>query len=200
MNLFGNYYPNVYEELVSYYPDYYRDVYEMQEILKVQGKLLDGLTSGFQGVFDNQFIDTADSEALSVYEKILGISQTNESLEERRSIIKAYLTGTGKVSGSMICQMISAYTGTEARCSFEQGDYYNRKKLLITAQRGSRNYFNLREIYSMLAAKLPAHVSYKFEMTGESGIEIRTEYSVHSNILPDCGVHYCGQEGGVLCC
>lgn len=199
MNLFGNYYSNAYEELASYYPDYYRDVYEMQEILKSQGNLLDGLVSGFQRVFDNQFIDTADSEMLSVYEKILGIIQTNVSLEERRSIIKAYLTGTGKVSGSMICQMISAYTGTEAECSFDQGDYYNRKNLIITAKRGSRNYFNLREIYSMLSAKLPAHISYKFDMTCESGIEIKTEYSAHSNILPNCGVYCSGQEGVSLC-
>ena len=80
MNLFGNYYSSAYEELASYYPDYYRDVYEMQEILKAEGKLVDGLMSGFQRVFDNQFIDTADSEMLSVYEKILGISQTNVSL------------------------------------------------------------------------------------------------------------------------
>ncbi len=51
----------------------------------------------------------------------------------------------------------------------------------------------------MLSAKLPAHVSCIFDMTCESRIELRTEYSVHSNILPDCGVYCCGQEGGLLC-
>ena len=44
-----------YEELLSMHPDFYREVYEMQEILKVQGKLSDNLTTDIQQVFFNHY-------------------------------------------------------------------------------------------------------------------------------------------------
>ena len=39
---------NNYEELITYYPAFYQQVYEMQEILKAQGKLADGVEAGIE--------------------------------------------------------------------------------------------------------------------------------------------------------
>ena len=43
LNLYNRYYQNNYEELITYYPLFYREIYEMKEILKAQGKLADDL-------------------------------------------------------------------------------------------------------------------------------------------------------------
>lgn len=43
MKLFESHYKNNYEELITYYPVFYREVYEMVEILKAQGRLADNL-------------------------------------------------------------------------------------------------------------------------------------------------------------
>ena len=73
MKLFESHYKNNYEELITYYPVFYREVYEMTEILKAQGRLADNLQNSIEQVFSNQFIDSADESVISSYEKIMGI-------------------------------------------------------------------------------------------------------------------------------
>lgn len=102
MKFYNNDPDGTYEELAGQYPEFYREVYEMQEILKAQGKLADGVVSGIERVFGNQFIDGADSEVTSGFEKLFGISSAKDSLEERRAAVKAHMIGTGKISASAI--------------------------------------------------------------------------------------------------
>lgn len=71
MKLFESYYKNNYEELITYYPVFYREVYEMVEILKAQGRLADNLQNSIEQVFSNQFIDSADERRdFLLYEKL----------------------------------------------------------------------------------------------------------------------------------
>ena len=43
MKFYEKYYPSNYEELITYYPRYYGDVFEMVEILKAYGRIIDGI-------------------------------------------------------------------------------------------------------------------------------------------------------------
>ncbi|MGN0621127.1 MAG: putative phage tail protein [Porcipelethomonas sp.] len=200
MNLFGNDFENSYEELITFYPELYSDVYEMQEILKAQGRLADDVVSGIEHIFSNQFLETADNEVISKFEKLLGIKGSKESIEARRAMVKAYMIGTGKISASLIREMIRAYTGADVSCDFDSRDEHGNYILNITAERGNSSFLNLADLYTALSAKIPAHIQYSLDICCQSNIEIVCECEVCSNILPDCGVYLCGFEpGGVPC-
>lgn len=188
-----------YERLANMYPSYYRDVYEMQEILKAQGKLADGLISGIEQIFFNQFIDYADESVISSFEEKLGISpDTSSGLEERRRIVKAYLIGGGKVSISVIKEMISAYTGSGVSFDFSITDGGGNRTLSMVIERGENGFFNLKDIYSLLSTKLPAHIAYALRVVIRRKIEFVYNYKFFSAALPKCGEFNCGEE--VLIC
>lgn len=188
-----------YERLAKMYPAYYREIYEMQEILKAQGALADELMTSIEQVFFNQFIDCADENVISGFEKKLGIEPDKAaSLEERRRIVKAHLIGGGKVSISVIKEMISAYTGAEVRCDFSGIDGKKNRYLNFVIERGTNSFFNLKDILSLLDTKLPAHISYSCRVDIIKGIELVYDYKLTSVPLPKCGEFNCGEE--ILLC
>ncbi len=214
MKFYNKYYKNCYEELLTYYPDFYRNVYEMTEILKVFGKLSDKLENGIEHVFENGFIDTADEKTIAAYERIIGLSASEKkSLAERRGLVKSHLVGTGKISASLINEMIRAYTGTQTVCSFDQrldGDTNKGIVLDIDVSRGSKNYINFDDINKLLSVKLPAHIMYRLAVVYEKKLGISCNFeakelkpavksiAVSYNLkiggtnYPRCGAYYCG--------
>ena len=188
-----------YERLAKMYPSFYREIYEMQEILKSQGALADELMTGIEHVFHNQFIGYADENVISGFEKKLGIEPDKAAaLEERRRIVKAHLIGGGKVSISIIKEMISAYTNADVRCDFSGIDGKKNRILNFVIERGTNSFFSLKEICSILDTKLPAHISYNWRVDIRSGIEFVYDYKLSSTSLPKCGVFNCGEEN-LLC-
>ena len=105
---------NNYEELITYYPAFYQQVYEMQEILKAQGKLADGVEAGIERAYLNNFIDYADAETIGNLETFLRLEHNRtKELEMRRRIVKAHFIGNGKMSATLIKSMLQAYTEAE---------------------------------------------------------------------------------------
>ncbi len=185
---------NNYEELLSYYPVFYREVYEMREILKVQGRLADDMQNNIERVFSNQFIDSADSEVISGYEKILGIvSDASKSIEERRRFVKARLIGSGKISASVISDMIKSYTGGDVTCTLAPCDSKKNNKLYINAERGTGSQIYLHEIESLLDERLPAHIEYELSFGIDVPIYLSCEIESYNTDLPFCGLYSCGQ-------
>lgn len=185
---------NNYEELLSYYPVFYREVYEMTEILKVQGRLADDMQRSIEQVFSNQFIDSADSEVISSYEKILGIvPDSAKSIEERRRFVKARLIGSGKISASVISDMIKSYTGGDVKCTLSPCDSKKNNKLYINAERGTGSQIYLQEIETLLDERLPAHIEYELSFGIDVPIYLGCEIKVYNTELPFCGRYSCGQ-------
>lgn len=185
---------NNYEELLSYYPVFYREVYEMIEILKVQGRLADDMQSSIEQVFSNQFIDSADSVVISSYEKILGIvPDSTKSIEERRRFVKARLIGSGKISASVITDMIKSYTGGDVKCTLAPCDSKKNNKLYINAERGTGSQIYLQEIETLLDERLPAHIEYELSFGIDVPIYLGCEIKVYNTELPFCGRYLCGQ-------
>ena len=185
-----------YEELLSMYPNFYREVYEMQEILKAQGKLADTLKTDIQQVFFDQFVEYADSETIAVYEKIIGIeTDANKSLNERRRIVKAFLTGSGKLSETVIKNMISSYTGGDVQCELDTINYNDDfHTLSITAERGSGETINLSDIISLIEKKIPAHLKYDLSFYENYDLGVETVLEPYLTDIPRCGVYACGQN------
>ena len=172
LNLYNRYYQNNYEELITYYPLFYREIYEMKEILKAQGKLADDLEACIERILSDCFIDTADSGVITSYENILGIkSDLGKPLEERRRLVKAYLVGSGKASATSVCEMIKTYTGAEAECSFSPYDEKGNNVLNILAEHGNSQLINIKDINVLLSEKLPAHIQYNLSINSVVPIE-----------------------------
>lgn len=126
-------YASNYDELISYYPRYYRDVREMVAILQADGKLLDGAQDAIEQVYNNNFIDYMDEQTVKVFESLLCIKQRkSRTLEERRRLIKAYFVGFGKLSATLLSEMIRAYTGSDPFIKFEPFDLQRNNMLYIS--------------------------------------------------------------------
>lgn len=200
MKLYSSHNQN-FEELISYYPVFYREVYEMVEILKAQGRLTDNLQNSIEQVFSNQFIDSADEGVISSYEKIMGItSETSKTIEERRRLVKARLIGSGKISASLISDMIKVYTGGDVNCSLEPCDSEGSNCLYINAERGNSPQLDVNSIELLLSEKLPAHLEYELSLGFSQPLMLSFEREIYTTDLPLCGQYLCGQypiSGGV---
>lgn len=190
MKFYEKYYASNYEELITYYPRFYRDVFEMVEILKANGRITDGIEENIEQAYLNGFIDYADEATISKLEKFLEIGlNKNRTLEERRRLVKSYFVGFGKVSASLICQMIAAYTNAPVTCRFEPFDEKGNNLLYIDFQRSSGETIYMSDILMLLSRKLPAHIAYRPEIVYRFPVVIgrkRTYYRY--------GYEFCGTK------
>lgn len=159
---YNKYFKNNYEELITYYPKFYRDVLEMKAILESEGKLADDMENNIEQVFNNCFIDTADENTIGNLEKFLSLGLYKQrSLEERRRLVKSLFVGGGKISASMISEMIAAYTGAPVSCRFEPFDEYGNNKLYIDFNRGKEKTLYISDILALVEKRIPAHIEYR---------------------------------------
>lgn len=180
MKFYEKHFENNFEELITYYPRFYRDVYEMVEILKAHGSIADGLEADIERTYLNSFIDYADEETITKLERFLMIGlNKSRSLEERRRLVKSYFVGFGKVSASMLSEMITSYTGAEVESRFEPSDEKGNNTLYINFQRGKEPTLYMGDIYLLLSKKIPAHINWEAAVTYNFPIGIgikRTHY------------------------
>lgn len=72
-------------KLKEYLPDYYDGVREMQRLMEVEQKQADGFDDAATRILMNQFVSTADSDGLSIFENQLRLpTDLSQSLESRR--------------------------------------------------------------------------------------------------------------------
>lgn len=165
MRLYEKYFANNYEELITYYPRFYREVFEMVEILKAHGRIDDELEDNIEQTYLNCFIDFSDEATIGKLEKFLRIgTDRSRTLEERRRLVKSFFVGFGKVSASLICKMIGAYTNASVSCRFEPFDSERNNLLYIDFRRNGSETIYMSDILLLLQRKLPAHIAYRPEV------------------------------------
>jgi hypothetical protein len=163
--LFNQQFASNYEKLITYYPRFYREVLEMDAILRAHGKLADDMESDIEQVFANAFIDTADEETIERLEKFLEIGLYKErSIEERRRLVKSFFVGSGRVSASVLEEMIRTYTGAPVTTRFEPFDDEGNNRLYLDFQRGDEPTLYMSDILLLLSKKIPAHIEYRAEL------------------------------------
>mgnify|MGYP002795884768 CR=1 FL=1 len=166
MKFYDKYFENNFEELITYYPRFYRDVFEMVEILKAHGGIADEMEANIEQTYLNCFIDYADEDTIEQLEKFLNIGlNKSRTLEERRRLVKSYFVGFGKVSASMITEMIQSYTGAQVDIRFEPFDEAGNNMLYINFQRGNEPTLYMGDINLLLSKKIPAHIQYQAAVT-----------------------------------
>lgn len=156
-NLFNNEQRSGYEELVSYYPIFYRDVREMDAILHICGRMLDGMASAMEAIVLNRFIDTMDEEATARMEVFLYLTgNRGRPLGERKRLIHALLVGHGKMSASKIKEVVQVFTGLPAEVDFI------KEYIAIRVPLAGDYQFSLTDIKSTLGKRMPAHLAFYF--------------------------------------
>ena len=95
--------------LLDYMPDYYREVQEMNDILRAEDALFLILRNEFNSGKANQFIKTADTNGLAIFESILGIVPVaDESVESRRSrVLSRWINITPYTHNSLVRRLAS---------------------------------------------------------------------------------------------
>lgn len=95
--------------LLDYMPDYYREVQEMNDILRAEDALFLMLRNEFNAGKANQFIKTADTNGLAIFEAILGIVPVaDESFESRRSrVLSRWINITPYTHNSLVRRLAS---------------------------------------------------------------------------------------------
>lgn len=188
MKLYEKYYASNYEELITYYPRFYRDVFEMVEILKAHGRVADGMEGSIEQAYLNGFIDYADEPTIAKLEKFLEIGlNRSRTLEERRRLVKSYFVGFGKISASLICKMIGAYTNAPVTCRFEPFDDEGNNMLYIDFQRSDGETIYMSDILTLLSKKLPAHIAYRPEIVYRFPVVIGRKRTYHRYGYELCG-------------
>lgn len=165
MKFYEKHFQNNYEELIAHYPRFYRDVFEMVEILKAYGKILDGLEDKVEQAYLNHFILTADMETVRVWETILGIAHKESlTLDQRKRVILARISGYGHIGEPEIRGMIANYTDKSVTVDFAsgvifiqiEGEVFDENSLLTTL---------IRRIPAHLALNMRVHIQRTFRQT-----------------------------------
>lgn len=155
-----------YEELISYYPRYYREVWEMVAILKANGRLLDDAQDAIENIYKNGFIDSMDEAAIAELERFLYIrARSQRTLEERRRLIKSYIIGFGKISATLLSDMLQAYTGSPSIIKLEPFDDQRNNKLYISTSPQNDFFFFASDVLDILSKKVPAHIPFSIAFT-----------------------------------
>lgn len=165
---------NNYELIKSYYPRFYDRIYEMQEILKAQGKILDAAEIAFEIVLNNMFINYMDYDAVSSLEEFLSIiPASNQTLDDRKKVLTAHFRGYGKISASVIKETSANYN-LEAETYFDEQDE-NRNFLLrikLKVPRYSDSISDYVENVRILDIRLPAHLKKFYDIVFETDSKI----------------------------
>lgn len=179
MKFYEKYFGSNYEELITYYPRFYREVFEMVEILKAHGRIADEIEDNIEQTYLNAFIDYADEATIAKLEKFLMIGlNKSRTLEERMRLVKSYFVGFGKVSASMLEEMIQSYTGAAVESRFEPFDDEKNNMLYINFQRGDEPTLYMSDINLLLGKKIPAHIQWRAAVTYRFsiGVGMRRSY------------------------
>ena len=157
MKLYENAWPNIYEEIKTWYPVWYREVLEMDALWRIWGMHLDAAQMGIIQAVDNNFIKYADAQTITGFENFLGIVYDGpRTLSERRNVLKALFTGTGHIGQREIKELISVMADGEIEVSLVEGS------IQITVTRESSDGFNLYDFHLILDKIIPAHLGLRF--------------------------------------
>lgn len=153
MNFRIRYYPDCYEELITYYPKFYREVREMVAVLHAHGRMADALMDNIDLAYSNSFIMAADERTIKKWEKFLNITYDKElTLDQRRRVVAARISGYGHIGEPEIRELVGIYTDCDITVDFAAGVIY----VNIDGE-----IFDEGNLYETLLDRIPAHLALK---------------------------------------
>lgn len=142
-------------------PDLYEEVYESRVLMTTEGQEIDDLTTNIADALDQAFIEKA-TWGLVQWETVLGIqTDTAKPYDQRRSVIKSKVRGTGTVTVTLFKRVAEAYDNGEVEVIQDNPNY--EVKIKFVSNHGVPA--NLDDIKMALSDIIPAHLAIIFEFT-----------------------------------
>ncbi|WP_143321021.1 putative phage tail protein [Clostridium sp. HBUAS56010] len=134
-------------------PEWFKDILEFNQLLETEEVELEAVENSIRSVRNNCFIQTADENTISLYEKRFGISYQGETLDYRKSrILQRYNTVVPFTIGFLKNRLSELYGSDGYILSV------NSKTCLLTIKVTSDRYGALNLLYDLLWDIIPAHI------------------------------------------
>lgn len=125
------------------------------ELFGSVGLSLDNFDEEMKSLLDQLNIDTA-TWALTVYERELGLkTDVSKSPEERRSLIKSKLRGTGKIGAAQIKLVADSYSNGDVEVTLDNGIHIE-----FTSVYGIPS--NMADLKAIIREIAPAHLEIEY--------------------------------------
>lgn len=145
-----------YEEIVAISPKWWTEYREMDAVYRYEGWCLDLMAYFLDRSIKNLFPSQADERSLIIYERLLRIEHDiQDTIEERRRVVQAYYSGTGKLSRSVIQSIVKAYGDCDCEVS-----WLDHCSLRIRIICNDDKLFSNKRIYQIIERRFPAHLSF----------------------------------------
>jgi len=173
---YSNGFDNTYDELLTFYPIYYFDVFEMREILKAQGKILDAVRQYIDTAIKNNYVQDADEPTILRLERFLHIPYDGtKTLEERRRMVLAFFVGFGKISATVIKSIIATFTDCPVEVDLPRDEDKNCY-VRIFIPHNSDGVAMFADINTILSVKIPTHLKISYQQSQTIGELERCTY------------------------
>lgn len=180
-------------KLVDYVPPYYNELLESSELLSAEDVEFARLTASIDDLLLQFNVSTA-TWGLREWERICGIStDTNKTLGERRSNIKARLRGAGVVTAAHIKNVADGYYGGETEIIERYSEYLIVVK--FTSSYGVPS--NLTDLQEVLREIIPAHLVIEYEFKFVTYDILKNAYSTYNDVLVSGNTYDEIMNGGV---
>lgn len=165
--------------LVDYVPSYYDELLESSELLSAEDAEFARLNASIDDLLLQFNVSTA-TWGLREWERICGItSDTNKTLGERRSNVKARLRGYGVVTKQHIKTVADGYYGGETEVIERFPEYIIVIK--FTSSYGIPS--NLSDLQAILREIIPAHLAIEYEFKFVTYDVLKGTYVTYNDVL-----------------
>jgi len=143
--------------MLGYLPPHWRKSKVFETIMDAEGAEFDSILAEIGDIQAQLDIDKA-TWGLEIYEKELGLqTDISKPLEDRRSVIKSKLRGTGKADAELIKVVADSYTNGDVDVDFRNGTICIRFANVLGAPP------NLQDLTNSIEELRPAHLPFGFE-------------------------------------
>jgi uncharacterized protein YmfQ (DUF2313 family) len=149
------------QRMLEALPDLYEEVYEARVLMAAEGQEIDDIATNIADALDQAYVDRA-TWGLAYWEQVLGIqTDTAKPYDQRRSVIKSKVRGTGTVTVTLLKRVAEAYDNGEVEVIQDNPNY--EVKIKFVSNHGVPA--NLNDIEKALSDIIPAHLAIIFEFT-----------------------------------
>lgn len=165
-------------QMIQTLPLFLRKSHSYNEIFTVEGKQFQALEADIDDIRKQMDVDTA-TWGLDIYEKELEISiDRSKPFNERRSVIKSKMRGSGRVDALLLKVVADSYTNGDCIVSFNG-------VIIVTFNSQIGRPPNLVDLKNAIEDTKPAHlrVEYQFRYLSVSEVNNMTIGQLHNTVL-----------------
>lgn len=147
-------------DIMGLYPDMVKDIREFKVLAEVEGGAAYEAEKAIEKVWAEQFIETADSDGLAYYERIMGITRGDmDSLQERRFRVLARTSENAPYTIKSLNNYLTALCGKDGyTLERSVSEYSVSVKVALTSKK------NLAAVKALLERVLPVNMVYTAEL------------------------------------